>query len=111
MELQTLRAAGNLTALALRQLYWKSTKFALQNSVKFAHRLAALSERDQVDLMTSSDDVYRDLADPWNLDDFDSRAALFEFIVSPSAAVLEAHKVHEAKGRMVDSANPMQPVL
>ncbi|MDQ1924720.1 hypothetical protein [Massilia pseudoviolaceinigra] len=83
VKLQKLRENGHLSESNLHDLYWKSRNLSVKNISTLTHRLAAISEQDRIDLMTSPDDVYRNLTNPWNLDDYDTRASLFEFIVSP----------------------------
>ncbi|MDM5175874.1 hypothetical protein PO883_01510 [Massilia sp. DJPM01] len=97
VKLQKLRANGHLSESNLRELYWKNRNFSVKNIATLTHRLAAISEQDRIDLMTSPDDVYRNLTNPWNLDDYDNRDSLFEFIVNPSDQVLAAHEIHEAR--------------
>ena len=97
VKLQKLRETDRLSSSILHDLYWKSRKFSVKSIALLTHRLAAMSEQDRIELMTSPYEVYRNLADPYHLDDYDGRAALFEFIVNPSDEVLEAHEAHKAR--------------
>jgi hypothetical protein len=92
--LQKSLSAGTLTESELHDAYWKAREKAVQGGVALAARLSQLTEQDRVELMTASDEAYRRQEDTRNLDDLDSRDALFAFIASPSDAVLKAHETH-----------------
>ncbi|MCE3607826.1 hypothetical protein LXA47_30125 [Massilia sp. P8910] len=110
VKLQKLRANGHLSESNLHDLYWQSRNFSVKNIATLTHRLAAMSDQDRIDLMTSPDEVYRNLADPCHLDDYDGRAALFEFIVNPSDEVLEAHEAHKARAMSPLSSDVQGPM-
>ncbi|GAB3254623.1 hypothetical protein GCM10027296_22960 [Chitinimonas naiadis] len=93
-NLQKSLAAGVLSEQDLHAAYWAAREYATKGSVMIGHRLAVLPENDQIDLMTSSEAVYLDPTNPWNLDDLDGRSALFEFFAAPSKAVVVAHETH-----------------
>lgn len=93
-SLQKSLASGGLDSSMLHASYWKAREAAAQGSISLARRLAALSESDRVSLMSSDDEVYLNQSRPQNLDDLDSRSALFDFILEPSEAVVIAHELH-----------------
>lgn len=94
VSLEKLRARGDLSDTELHRSFWSAREQAIEGGVVFSHRLATLSEKDLIDLMTSDERVYQDQTNPWHLEDMDGRAALFKYITNPSEKVVAAHKAH-----------------
>lgn len=105
---KSLDSSSGPESASVQQIYRKSMDFTIRRSTLFTQRLAAMAEQDQVDLMTSAEPVYQDFTNPWHLDDYDSRAALFEFIINPSDNVRDAHQAHLARGE--SSTRPVSTV-
>ncbi|MFN3987623.1 MAG: hypothetical protein ACK4KV_19200, partial [Rhodocyclaceae bacterium] len=59
--------------------------------------LERLTEAERLQLVTSAEEVYQHIHDPWNLDDVYARDAIFDYILRPSAELIRRHEAHQAR--------------
>lgn len=97
VTLQEKLSKNELFEATLHDEFWKARHLATESCIEFVRRVESLSEEDQVDLMTASDDAYEHPENPWYLDELDSRSALFGYFLNASSAVIDAHKAHQLR--------------
>lgn len=94
LQLSRALAAQTLTEEQLAHAYQEALEKTMQSALAITWKLATLSETEQVQLMTSAEEVYQNQSDAANLDDFDCRNQLYRLIFTPSAQVTAAHERH-----------------
>ncbi len=65
--------------------------------MELTRAIEALPDLERRHLLTSPEEVYQNILDPWNLDDAYARDAVFEYILHPSAELIALHDAHRAR--------------
>lgn len=97
MSLEESRSKGTLTKSELHRAYHFLRDTVTNGTIDIARKLGQFSEEEKIKLMASSEEVYGDILDPWNLDDVYARDALFKYVGDPSDEVVKAHELHHRR--------------
>ncbi len=68
-----------------------------KQTMELVRAIEALPDLERRHLLTSPEDIYQNILDPWSLDDVYAREAIFEYILHPSAELIALHDAHRAR--------------
>lgn len=74
--------------------YYEVRNCLVDSSIELIHGVLGLSESEKIRMMTASKHIYSHELDAWGLDEVTARRTLFDYVINPSPAVIEAHQRH-----------------
>lgn len=97
VHLEHRRALGSLSKDELHRTHHMVRDMVRRQTLELVERLERLTEAERLQLVTSAEEVYQHIHDPWNLDDVYARDAIFDYLLRPSAELIRRHEAHQAR--------------
>lgn len=97
VSLEKKLALGKLTKDELHKYHYAIYEMVSRQTIQLIGKLEMLTEVEKQKIVTSPEEVYRQIQDPYNLDDVYARDEIFKFILHPSTEIIKRHETHRAR--------------
>jgi hypothetical protein len=94
MDLESCRKDNVLSQQALQEKFQTLKQEITTTDIALCKAVNRCGQDEQLQLVTSPEECYSDVGNPWYLDDLYARDALYQYILEPSVRVTEAHEQH-----------------
>jgi hypothetical protein len=108
VSLEEKREKGALSDDQLRNAFHSVNEMVKNQTLKLVRMVKLLTEVEIQHLLRSSEDVYQNILDPWNLDDVYARDKIFDYILHPSPDLITLHKSHHERMNAEFERQPAQ---
>lgn len=70
------------------------SNYVIENTKNLIVSIETLTQDERKELLISSEDIYKNPNDAWNLDDLSLRNQIFKFFINPSTEEIDLHAIH-----------------